>query len=83
MWIKAIILVAFIGIVGSLASGLFYLVKDTGHSRRTLRALTVRIGLSVALFVFLIVLFALGVIKPHGVIPAGSDALPSTSDRVR
>ncbi len=69
MWIKIIIILAFIGIVGSLASGLYYLVNDKGDSRRTLRALTLRIGLSVGLFAFLMILIAFGVIEPHGVYP--------------
>ena len=69
MWIKIIIVLTFIGIVGSLASGLFYLVHDKGDSRRTLRALTMRIGLSIGLFVFLMILIAFGVIEPHGVYP--------------
>ena len=69
MWIKVIIVLAFIGIIASLASGLFYLVHDRGNSRRTLRALTVRIGLSIGLFAFLMILIAFGVIEPHGVYP--------------
>jgi NADH:ubiquinone oxidoreductase subunit 6 (subunit J) len=69
VWIKVIIILVFIGIIASLASALFYLVKDKGDSRRTLRALTMRIGLSVGLFAFLMILVALGVIKPHGVYP--------------
>jgi hypothetical protein len=76
VWVKTVILIAFLGIIASLASSLFFLVKDTGDSRRTLRALTVRIGLSVGLFLFLIVLFALGIIEPHAVIPAAPDTLP-------
>lgn len=70
VWIKFIIIAVFIGIVGSLASGLYYLVNDKGDSRRTLRALTMRIGLSVGLFLFLMVLVAFDVIEPHGVYPA-------------
>lgn len=69
MWIKVVIILAFLGIVASLASGLFFLVNDKGDSRRTLRALTWRIGLSVGLFVFLMILVASGVIQPHGVYP--------------
>jgi len=69
VWIKIIIVLAFIGIVASLASGLFYLVNDKGDSRRTLRALTIRIGLSIGLFAFLMILIAFGVIEPHGVYP--------------
>ena len=69
MWIKVVILIVFLGIIASLASGLYYLVNDRGDSRRTLRALTLRIGLSVGLFAFLMLLIGLGVIKPHGVYP--------------
>jgi hypothetical protein len=69
VWVKAVILIAFLGIIASLASGLLFLVRDHGDSRRTLRALTWRIGLSVGLFVFLMILVATGVITPHGVTP--------------
>ena len=70
MWIKVVIIVVFIGIIASLASGLYYLVNDRGDSRRTLRALTFRIGLSVGLFAFLMLLIAMGLIEPHGIYPA-------------
>ena len=69
MWIKLVILVVFIGIIVSLGSGLYYLVNDKGDSRRTLRALTWRIGLSVGLFAFLMILIAFGIIEPHGLYP--------------
>ena len=69
MWIKVIIILVFIGIIVSLGSGLYYLVNDKGDSRRTVRALTYRIGLSVGLFAFLMILIALGVIEPHGIYP--------------
>ncbi len=69
MWIKVIVILVFIGIIVSLGSGLYYLVHDKGDSRRTLRALTMRIGLSIGLFVFLMILIAFGVIEPHGVYP--------------
>lgn len=69
MWVKIVITLAFLGIVGSLASSLVFLVRDRGQSRRTLHALTWRIGLSVGLFLFLMILIATGVITPHGIIP--------------
>ncbi|MCB1722600.1 MAG: twin transmembrane helix small protein [Chromatiaceae bacterium] len=77
---KVVILIVFLGIIASLASGLYYLVNDRGDSRRTLRALTLRIGLSVGLFAFLMLLIGLGVIKPHGVYPeqAPGDATQQT-----
>jgi hypothetical protein len=66
---KVIVVVIFIGILLSLFSGLFYMVKDRGDSSRTLKALSFRIGFSVALFILLLVLWKLGVISPHGVHP--------------
>jgi hypothetical protein len=62
--IKLLILVAFVAIIASLASGLVYLVKDEHDSRRLVKALTWRIGLSVALFVVLLLAYALGLVEP-------------------
>jgi Protein of unknown function (DUF2909) len=59
-----IILILFV-IIGSLFSGLFYLVKDKGTSERTVRALTVRISLSLLLFILLMIGYATGVLQPH------------------
>lgn len=77
MWIKIAILLIFAGILLSLGSGLFYLVHDRGDSRRTLRALTLRIGLSVGLFLLLMILAATGVITPHGVVPSHAVQQPA------
>ncbi len=63
---KAIIVLFLLVILGSLFSGLFYLVRDKGGSERTVRALTVRISLSVALFVLLMAGYATGILQPHG-----------------
>ena len=54
-------------IIGSLFSGLFYLIRDKGTSERTVRALTVRISLSVLLFILLMIGYATGLLQPHGV----------------
>jgi len=69
MLTKIIIVLFLLIILGSLFSGLFYLVKDKGASERTVRALTVRISLSVLLFVLLMIGYATGVLQPHGVYP--------------
>jgi hypothetical protein len=68
---KIIIVLFLLVIVGSLFSGLFYLVRDKGTSERTVRALTVRISLSVLLFVLLMIGYATGLLQPHGVLPPG------------
>lgn len=49
----------------SLGSGLFYLVRDKGGTDRTVKALTWRTALSLALFALLILAFAAGLIAPH------------------
>jgi len=69
MLAKLLVILVFLAIIGSLASGLVFLVKDQGKSDRTVKALTWRIGLSVSLFALLFVLFATGLIAPHGVVP--------------
>lgn len=54
-----------LAIVGSLFSGLFYVYRDRGAGERTVRALTLRIGLSVTLFVALLVAFRIGLIPGY------------------
>lgn len=51
MALKIIILILLAAIVVSLFSGLFFLVKDAGQTKRTVNALTVRIFLSVLLII--------------------------------
>jgi hypothetical protein len=63
--IRAAILVTLLVIVASLGSGLFYLMRDRGDSRRTLNALTLRIALSVILFLLILLGFLTGVITPN------------------
>jgi len=66
---KVIIVLFLLGILGSLFSGLFFLMKDKGTSERTVRALTLRVSLSVLLFILLMIGFATGVLQPHGITP--------------
>ena len=71
MYTKIIVVLFLIFIIGSLFSGLYYLVKDKGTSERTVRALTVRISLSVLLFILLMIGYATGLLQPHGALPTG------------
>ena len=52
-------------ILVSLGTALYALVKDRGQSTRTVRALTMRIALSIGLIVLLMVSYKAGLIKPH------------------
>ena len=70
MFAKIIVVAILIGIVASLGSALVFLVKDHGQNDRMVRALSLRIGMSVALFGLLYLLAWLGYITPHGVTPS-------------
>jgi hypothetical protein len=62
---RIIIVIAFIGIIVSLGSALVFLVRDRGNTNRTVNALTVRVGLSVALFLFILFSYWMGWIEPR------------------
>jgi hypothetical protein len=65
--IKLLVVLVLAAIVVSLGVALYQLVNGRGNSGGMLRSLTVRIGLSVALFVLLMIAWRLGLISPHGV----------------
>jgi len=66
--LKTLLVIAFlIVIVWNLGAGLYYLLVDRGQTKRTVNALTRRIGVSVALIVLVIVSIYMGWIKPHGI----------------
>ncbi|PCD00378.1 twin transmembrane helix small protein [Halopseudomonas pelagia] len=53
MWLKLAILVLLLAVIVSLFSGLFFLVKDTDGSGRLVTALSVRIGLTIAILLLI------------------------------
>ena len=57
---RFVVLVFIAFILVSLFSALYFLVKDRGSSDRTVKALTVRIVLSIALFALLMLAFHFG-----------------------
>ena len=67
---KLLVLVLFLLILVSLGSSLFFMISDKGKTQRPVKALTIRITASVALFVLLIVGYFAGLIQPHGVYPS-------------
>ena len=65
---KTLLILAFLGlIIYNLGAGLYYMLVDTGQSKRTVNALTKRIVLSIALIGLVAAGIASGVIEPHGV----------------
>ena len=71
MIIKIIVLLLLALILISLGAGMVSLIKDRGETNRTVKFLTIRIVLSIALFVLLVVSFLMGWIQPHGLVPPG------------
>jgi hypothetical protein len=76
---KVLVAIAFVAIIGSLGSALFFMMRGGGKDsadadkRRgdnMARALALRIGLSVLLFVCILIAWKLGYIQPTG-IPVG------------
>lgn len=66
MLIKISIIVMLLLIVGSLFSALYCLLKDKGQGERTVKALTIRISLSIGLFLLLMLGYYTGIIgQPH------------------
>lgn len=65
---RVFVILAFLGILASLASAFVYLMKDKGGTSRTAYALTWRVGLSIALFLAVLLAHRLGWIESTGLI---------------
>ncbi len=63
---KILVVAILVLIIGSLFSALFFLMKDKSGSDRMVRALTLRIGLSVLLFGLLLIAHHFGWIESTG-----------------
>jgi len=59
---KIVVILFLVFIVGSLFSALYFLVHDKGQGERAVKALTVRIMLSVVLFALLMLGYYFGFI---------------------
>ena len=65
--VKTVIFSTLFIIVFSLGSALISIVKDKGQSDRAVKALTIRIGLSIALLAFVMICGALGLLTPSNI----------------
>jgi hypothetical protein len=70
--IRILVIVVFLGILVSLGSALFHLsrggtARTSEDSKKMVRALTVRVGLSIALFLFLMIAWHAGLVTPHAI----------------
>ena len=69
-----LVILAFVAIIGSLGAALYFMLKGgnegQARSKHMARALAFRVGLSILLFVCVLIAWKLGYIQPTG-IPAG------------
>ncbi|WNO06091.1 twin transmembrane helix small protein [Rhodoferax mekongensis] len=69
-----LVIIAFIAILGSLAAALYFMLRGgssrTAKSRNMARALGMRVGVSIFLFLCILLAWKLGYIHPTG-IPEG------------
>ena len=64
---KWIIPIALLMIVGSLGSALFFMMKDKGGSSRMVQSIMLRIGLSIILFLGILIAHYFGYIEATGI----------------
>jgi len=60
---KIVVIVLLLAVVVSLFSGLFFIYRDQGQSDRAVKALTVRIVLSILIFAILMGSYYFGLIQ--------------------
>ena len=65
--LKILIILVFLSIVASLGIALFHLIKNKESSEKTVKALTYRISISLALFIMLAIALMSGLIQPSGI----------------
>jgi hypothetical protein len=72
---KYLVILAFVAILGSLGSALFFMMRggtaqdDKRRGRNMARALAFRIGFSILLFLCILLGWKLGYIHPTGIAP--------------
>ena len=52
-YMRYVVILMLVLIVASLASGLYFVMHDQGNSKRAVKALAIRVALSMALFLIL------------------------------
>jgi hypothetical protein len=60
---RYVVIAVLIAIVASLGSALVFMYRDRSNSKRMVKALALRVGLSVGLFLALMAAYYLGLIK--------------------
>ena len=69
MWVRLIIIGMLLLIAFNLFNALYHLMKGDAHDTSVVKSLTWRVGLSIGLFLLLMLGFYTGVLTGHGVMP--------------
>lgn len=68
-----LVALAFLAILGSLATALFFMLRGGTHTptktKRMAYALAMRVGVSIILFICILVAWKMGIIQPTGIAP--------------
>jgi hypothetical protein len=62
-----LVAIAFVLIIGSLASALYFMMHDRGTTQRMVWSLATRVGLSISLFLSILFAHCMGWIQPTGI----------------
>jgi hypothetical protein len=62
---RYVVIAVLILIVGSLGSAAVFMLRDRSGSKRMVKALAWRVGLSMGLFLFLMAGYYFGLFQPH------------------
>lgn len=65
-----LVAIAFVLIIASMGSALYFMMHDRGHTKRMAWSLATRVGLSISLFLFILLANCMGLIHSTG-IPIG------------
>ena len=63
---KVVILILLVAVIASLFAGLFFVYKDKGQTNRAVISLTIRIALSIVVFLILVGSYYFGYVPERG-----------------
>ena len=63
---RIVVIVALLAIIASLFSALYFMYHDHGHRMRMVKALALRVALSMGLIIFLVAAYTMGWVAPTG-----------------
>jgi hypothetical protein len=66
---KIFLIIVLLFIIFNLAMAMYYMIRDKGQGKNTVRFLTVRIAVSFGLFLLIILALKMGWLQAHSILP--------------